>query len=192
MISLLAVIFLSQETLAGSKKTKKKTKSSNKGFDSKTLKCLVCRAVVDEFEAAIHKVDPKKVVEAGSFRVSPDGSQKGTKTVPYARSQSHLNDLVEKVCDSMEDYAQARWKKSKKPTLIRMVGPDGNMNPNFSKVDVMQDEDLNSQLKFQCETIVEDNEDVFTAVLSKENPNPVDEICVDQTNLCSKALRDEL
>ena len=45
---------------------------------------------------------------------------------------------------------------------------------------------------FQCETIVEDNEDVFTAVLSKENPNPVDEICVDQTNLCSKALRDEL
>ena len=81
--------------------------------------------------------------------MSPDGSQKGTKTVPYARSQSHLNDLVEKVCDSMEDYAQARWKKSKKPTLIRMVGPDGNMNPNFSKVDVMQDEDLNSQLKFQ-------------------------------------------
>ena len=56
MISLLAVIFLSQETLAGSKKTKKKTKSSNKGFDSKTLKCLVCRAVVDEFEAAIYKV----------------------------------------------------------------------------------------------------------------------------------------
>ena len=56
VISLLAVIFLSQETLAGSKKTKKKTKSSNKGFDSKTLKCLVCRAVVDEFEAAIYKV----------------------------------------------------------------------------------------------------------------------------------------
>ena len=45
---------------------------------------------------------------------------------------------------------------------------------------------------FQCETIVEDNEDVFTSVLSKENPNPVDEICVDQTNLCSQALRDEL
>ena len=41
-----------------------------------------------------------------------------------------------------------RWKKSGRATLIRMVNPDGNMNPNFGKVDVVQDDDLNSALKF--------------------------------------------
>merc|ERR1719322_1688587 len=191
--TIFTVIALTTFQESQAKKSKKKAKSNgNKGFDSTTLKCLVCRAVVDEFESAIYKVDPKKVVEGGSFRVSPDGSQRGTFNVPYARSQTHLTDLVEKICDTMEDYAQARWKRSNKPTLIRMVNPDGNMNPNFAKVDVVQDDDLNTALKFHCETIVEDNEDDFTNVLSKENPNPVDEICVDRTNLCSQALRDEL
>jgi len=193
--TLFAVISLAIVHESQAKKTKKKSKAAsgkNKGFDSKTLKCLVCRAVVDEFESAIYKVDPKKMVEGGSYRLSSDGSQKGTVTVPYARSQTHLTDLVEGICERMEDYAQARWKRSDKPTLIRMVNPDGNMNPNFPKVDVVQDDDLNTALKFHCETIVEDHEDDFTTVLSKENPNPVDEICVDRTDLCSQALRDEL
>ena len=40
------------------KSKKKKTKKSEleKGFDSQTLKCLVCRSIVEEFEAAIYKV----------------------------------------------------------------------------------------------------------------------------------------
>ena len=44
----------------------------------------------------------------------------------------------------------------------------------------------------QCQTIVEDNEDDFLSVLAKENQNPVDEICVDRTDICKEALRDEL
>jgi len=176
------------------KSKKKKTKKSEleKGFDSQTLKCLVCRSIVEEFEAAIYKIDPKKVVEGGSYRIAGDGSQPGTRNVPYARSQTHLNELIENICEKMEDYAQARWKKSGKATLIRMVNPDGNMNPNFGKVDVVQDDDLNSALKFHCQTIVEDNEDDFLSVLAKENQNPVDEICVDRTDICKEALRDEL
>ena len=50
--------------------------------------------------------------------------------------------------DFMTPCCLFRWKKSGKATLIRMVNPDGNMNPNFGKVDVVQDDDLNSALKF--------------------------------------------
>ena len=64
-------------------KKKKKAKKAvqeplddSKMFDSKTLKCLVCQNVVKEFEAAIFKVDPKKVIDTGTWRVNEGGEQK--------------------------------------------------------------------------------------------------------------------
>ena len=37
----------------------------NGSVDSSTLKCLVCRSVVEEFESAIYMVDPKKIIDGG-------------------------------------------------------------------------------------------------------------------------------
>lgn len=77
----LAVILLSNPTYAGKKK-KSKSKASpasqddSKMFDSKTLKCLVCKNLINEFEAAIFKVDPKKMIDTGTFRVNEKGEQK--------------------------------------------------------------------------------------------------------------------
>ena len=66
--------------VSGAKKKKKKPKSEGKKdsdlFDSKTLKCLVCQSLMDEFLNAIHKIDPKKMVDTGTFRVDPKGNQK--------------------------------------------------------------------------------------------------------------------
>ena len=56
--------------------------------------------------------------------------------VPYARSQMHLLDLSEKICDNFEDYAQAKFKSNGKPTVIRLTTPEGNMNPDFPKVHI--------------------------------------------------------
>ena len=53
-------------------------------FDSKTLKCLVCKNVIDEFEAAIYKVDPKKMVDTGTFRLNENGEQKRQVVSTYA------------------------------------------------------------------------------------------------------------
>ena len=71
---------------AGKKKKKNKSKTKKTPeevlkqdqslFDSKTLKCLVCKNVIDEFEAAIYKVDPKKMVDTGTFRINEKGEQK--------------------------------------------------------------------------------------------------------------------
>jgi len=162
LLTTILVIFLLISNIdnvqAGKKKKKiksKKTKMTpeevlkqDQGlFDSKTLKCLVCKNVIDEFEAAIYKVDPKKMVDTGTFRLNENGEQK-RQVVPYARSQMHLLDLSEKICDNFEDYAQAKFKSNGKPTVIRLTTPEGNMNPDFPKVEVVPDDDLNTKLKF--------------------------------------------
>lgn len=36
---------------------------------------LACRALVDEMEWVISQIDPKKMIQTGSFRINPDGSQ---------------------------------------------------------------------------------------------------------------------
>ena len=68
--------------------------------------------------------------------------------IPYARSQTHLIELTENICKNFEDYAQAKEKKTGKPTVIRITTPDGNMNPEFGQVDIVPDENLNTRLKF--------------------------------------------
>ena len=54
---------------------KKKTKKDKDLFDNATLNCLVCKALVEEIEAAINKIDPAKKVEVGSHRINGDGTQ---------------------------------------------------------------------------------------------------------------------
>ena len=74
-------IFLSLAVNTEAAKKKKKTKKSSapkddsKMFDPKTLKCLVCQNVVTEFEAAIWRIDPKKMIDTGTFRVNEKGVQ---------------------------------------------------------------------------------------------------------------------
>ena len=45
-------------------------------FGSKSLRCLVCKAIVDEFQQAIDDVDPNKKIEAGSFKMTSTGERK--------------------------------------------------------------------------------------------------------------------
>ena len=77
--------------------------------------------------------------------------------VPFARSQIHLLELTEKICENFEEYAQAKWKSNGQPTIIRITNPDGNMNPDFGKVDVVPDEDLNTKLKFHVSLLFHTN-----------------------------------
>ena len=76
----LVILLLTSNVMAKKKKKAKKTQpevvDDSKMFDSKTLKCLVCQNVVKEFEAAIFKVDPKKVIDTGTWRVNEGGEQK--------------------------------------------------------------------------------------------------------------------
>lgn len=48
----------------------------------------------------------------------------------------------------MDDYIRATYKTSGELTLLRLIGPDGQMNPDLNRVDIVQDSDLNKSLKF--------------------------------------------
>ena len=69
--------------------------------------------------------------------------------VKYARSEIHLSELVDSVCEEFENYVQAREKTGERAvTIIRITTKSGGMNPLFGSVDIVPDEDLNKRLKF--------------------------------------------
>ena len=81
LVSVFLVLLQTDFTLAKKKKKSKKNKESENSkkkeglFDSKTLKCLVCQSLAEEFYAEINKIDPKKMIDTGTFRVDGKGNQ---------------------------------------------------------------------------------------------------------------------
>jgi len=191
MLVATCILVLCSVTAEGKKKKKGKPEGKVNLFDSKTLNCLVCKSLVDEIEGAIHQVDPSKKVETGTFRLNGDGTQSRT-LIPYARSAEHLDTIVDTVCKGFEDYAQAKYKASGKPTIIRLMTHEGNMNPKMSEVDMVPDDDLNTRLKFYCENIVEDQEEAIHELFSKgENIDIENEFCSRRAKVCEEVIVEE-
>lgn len=47
----------------------------------------------------------------------------------------------------MDDYAKAKYKKNQQLAVLKLTSDDGMLNPEMSKVDFVQDGDLNKSLK---------------------------------------------
>ncbi|XP_010214956.1 PREDICTED: protein canopy homolog 2, partial [Tinamus guttatus] len=103
-----------------------------------------CRALVDELEWEIAQVDPKKTIQMGSFRINPDGSQ-SVGEVPYARSEAHLTELLERVCEKMKEYGEKVDPSTHRKTYVRVISHDGT-KADLSGVKI--DGDVASSLKF--------------------------------------------
>uniref|UniRef100_A0A8C0IMY2 Saposin B-type domain-containing protein n=1 Tax=Chelonoidis abingdonii TaxID=106734 RepID=A0A8C0IMY2_CHEAB len=140
-------------------------------WSSQDLHCGACRALVDELEWEISQVDPKKTIQMGSFRINPDGSQSVVE-VPYARSEAHLTELLEQVCEKMKEYGE----KVDPSTHRKMPGEAGC---RFS--------DTLWPL-LQCESIAEEYEDELIEFFSHETDNIKDRLCSKRTDLCDHAL----
>ncbi|XP_044277881.1 protein canopy homolog 2 isoform X2 [Varanus komodoensis] len=111
---------------------------------SQDLRCGVCRALVDELEWEISQVDPKKTIQIGSFRINPDGSQSIVE-VPYARSEAHLTELLERICENMSDYGEKVDATTHRKNYVRVISHDGTkMDLSETKIDG----DVTSSLKF--------------------------------------------
>ncbi len=61
--------------------------SEKEMFGSKSLRCLVCRALVEEFNYAVTSVDPKKKVETGGYRLNA----RGEREVKVVRNHHHMH-----------------------------------------------------------------------------------------------------
>lgn len=162
------------------------------------LYCSACRAIADELNYSISQTDPKKTIHVGGFRVQPDGSLRDKK-VPFARSETHLTELLEGVCNSMSDYALHEDPETKEKSYKRFA-PRSNGNsqdsgdfPDFNNFKFSGPEGSDS-LKFACESIVEELEDDIISLFAHESDQAGDRLCGEISGHCkaSKGQHKEL
>ncbi|KAM4587780.1 protein canopy homolog 2 isoform 2-T2 [Odontesthes bonariensis] len=159
--------------------------SSQAARQGQDVRCGACRALVDEMEWAISQTDPKKMIQTGSFRINPDGSQ-SIREVPLARSEGNLLELMESVCESMGDYGERSTDPStSRKSYIRLKSRTGEA---MDLSEATLDSRVTSSLKFACETIVEQHEDEIIEFFAHETDNVKDKLCSKRTDLCDHAL----
>ncbi|XP_073811366.1 canopy family protein seele [Musca autumnalis] len=154
-------------------------------FTTQDVKCHVCKAVISEIEEEVSKVNPNKKIDVSGFRLDADGNAVA-KSVPMAKSELFLSEVMDKVCEKMDDYLRATYKKTGKFTLLKIM-IDGKMNPESSEVDFVQDDDLNKSLGHYCLEFIENYEDVVMKYFKEENLNEnLDiKICSEESEYCN-------
>ncbi|XP_063997232.1 protein canopy homolog 2 isoform X2 [Pogoniulus pusillus] len=135
---------------------------------SQDLHCGACRALVDELEWEIAQVDPRRTLQ-----------------VPYARSEAHLTELLERVCEKMQDYGERLDPGTQRRSYVRLSAQDGT---RLDLDGVRVDGDVAASLKFACESIAEEYEDELLELLSHQADNVKDRLCSKRTDLCDHAL----
>ncbi|XP_060592517.1 protein canopy homolog 2-like [Ruditapes philippinarum] len=151
------------------------------GLD-KDMSCAVCRAVVDEVNYSISKIDPKRKIQVGSFRVDSKGNQ-ATYQKSYARSEVHLLEIFENLCDSFKDYAETNNDAGKR-SLGRTKARDGK---TLALKDIKISADIQKELKFNCETLLEEYEDEIIEIFrNEEDQNEEELICKDLAGKCTE------
>ncbi|XP_047444462.1 protein canopy-1 [Mugil cephalus] len=159
--------------------------SSCQGKREKMLYCSACKAIVDELTYSISQVDPKKTINVGSFRLDPDGTMKDKK-VPLARSEIHLSELLDEVCNSMSDYALHVDPDTQKKQYMRFAPRDGVTTGDFPDFNNFQFDgpEASNALKFACETLVEELEDDIISVFSQDVQDVHKELCNRISDYC--------
>ncbi|XP_031559385.1 protein canopy homolog 2-like [Actinia tenebrosa] len=147
----------------------------------KSFQCSVCQIAVDEIEWEISKVDPKKVIEVESFRVDPTGKQSYSRKIPYARSETHLTELLENICDNMKQYAESTEPDTGKKTYVRTSSHDGSP-VNLSNISMSGE--IAEKLKHTCEDILGEHDEEVIEVLKHEHDNQKAALCSQILHLC--------
>ncbi|XP_030017200.1 protein canopy-1 [Sphaeramia orbicularis] len=160
--------------------------SSCQGKRDKVLYCSACRAIVDELNYSISQVDPKKTINVGSFRLNPDGTMQDKK-VPLARSEIHLSEILDGVCESMSDYALHVDPDTQHKQYMRFAprttGKDTANFPDFKNFQFDGPEASNA-LKFACESIVEELEDDIISLFNQDSEHVHKELCNRVSDYC--------
>uniref|UniRef100_A0A7E4UZ78 DUF3456 domain-containing protein n=1 Tax=Panagrellus redivivus TaxID=6233 RepID=A0A7E4UZ78_PANRE len=140
-----------------------------------SLKCGACLLLINEFESAIAAIDPKKTTTIGSYRVDPKGNQKGLVEIPYARSEVHLNEVLDTVCDVSKKYTQAVHPTTGKKTYVHE-----DKVIHYKRIPAKT-----SKLNSACQDIIDDHETDLIKFLQNANEDPVREFCHRTLGLCT-------
>ncbi len=151
------------------------------------LYCAACKVVFDEVEYAISKVDPTKTIQIEGFRVDPKGNQH-SKSIPYARSETHLTEVAENLCGEMNKYAQSKDKDSGK---INFVRTDSRDDSTVKLENVSMSGEISNKLRYVCESILEEHEEDIISYFKKNKKSSFQKFCRN-LGLCKKNERSDL
>ncbi|CAA9994591.1 unnamed protein product [Nesidiocoris tenuis] len=133
-------------------------------------------------EKDVDTVDPSKTIHVGEFMLDHKGDRP-EKKIELRRSEIYLTELMERVCDKMDDYVRAIMRDSGKLVVIPLI-VDGMMNSIIGDAHIIQDGDLNKSLKFYCQNIVEEYDEGFTKHFGLRDADLSDKICWEYSKLC--------
>nr|XP_020441122.1 protein canopy-1-like [Monopterus albus] len=159
--------------------------SSSLGKRDKMLYCSACKAIVDELNYSISRVDPKKTINVGSFRLNPDGTMTDKK-VPLVRSETHLSELLDGLCSSMSDYALHVDPDTQHRQYMRFAPRSSGVSGDFPDIKNFKFDgpEGSNSLKFACETIVEELEDDIISLFSQDVKPVHKELCNRVSDYC--------
>jgi len=158
-------------------------------FDTQQMKCLVCQRIVEEIEKEVEKTSPDKKIDIGSYRLDGNGEMKKS-SVELRRSEVFLSDVIEKICDRMDDYVRATYKSNGQLAVMKLISDDGKMNPELQNVDIVTDGDIQT-LKYHCESILDEYEDVAMKLFRSGVDNIDIRLCSNSARFCKQTLQDE-
>ncbi|XP_022444830.2 LOW QUALITY PROTEIN: protein canopy homolog 1 [Delphinapterus leucas] len=104
-------------------------------------------------------------------------------SIPLAQSEAFLTDLLDKVCERMNDYKLEEDPVTKEKTFKRFAPRKGNkIYKEFLKFSFYSD--AYRHLKFSCETIMEEYEDEIFSLIAQEAHCLADKLCSEKPGLC--------
>ncbi|XP_010640568.3 protein canopy homolog 1 [Fukomys damarensis] len=151
------------------------------GSKEPDVRCGACRALMDEVEYDVTKARQKKT-KVGSYRIRPDGTQERRK-VPLVQSEAFLVDLLDKVCERMNDYQLEEDPMTKEKYFRRYAPRKGDkIYKEYKRFYYYSD--AYKPLKFACENIIEEYEDEIFSLIVQEAHNFADKMCSGKSDLC--------
>lgn len=153
--------------------------------------CGACRAMVDELLHEIRKVSPSKTIDVGSFRINPDGTQVQNK-VPLVKSEVYLTEVLEGICERMDDYSLYIDPDTKEKTFKRFAPRDSEAFPSVDFNNFQFNPGDSNPLKYACERVVEENDEEIISLVSKDTENFAEQLCNQVAGLCNDIPHSEL
>ncbi|KAG9476418.1 hypothetical protein GDO78_003132 [Eleutherodactylus coqui] len=147
--------------------------------------------MVDELLYEIRKVNPRKTIDVGSFRINPDGTQVQNK-VPLVKSEVYLTEVLEGVCEKMDDYSLYTDPDTKEKSYKRFAPRDNDAFPSVNFNNFQFNPGDSNPLKYACERVVEENDEEIISLLTKDTEHFAEKLCNEVAGFCKDFPHSEL
>ncbi|TKC49675.1 hypothetical protein EI555_007404 [Monodon monoceros] len=108
--------------------------------------------------------------------------------IPLAQSEAFLTDLLDKVCERMNDYKLEEDPVTKEKTFKRFAPRKGDkIYEEFLKFSFYSD--AYRHLKFSCETIREEYEDEIFSLIAQEAHCLADKLCSEKPGEAEECMK---